>query len=106
MHEPPPPHAGVKVDTGIFLDPVKVVLAGLAKSTWNFQRFRLFVPKLRKKLGDPVAGAVVPSRSEGSNPPKLVLSWKHCWVALAPASMLVRSKAQTLAPAKLVVNML
>src|SRR6266478_748235 len=40
-----------------------------AKSTWNFQRFRRFVPKLRKKLGELAGGAVAPSRSDGSRPP-------------------------------------
>src|SRR5450759_3063380 len=90
---------GVNVATGIFVGPVSVVLAELAQSAWNFQRFKLLVPKFRKKLGDPVGGAVVPSTSAGSNPPKLVLSWKHCCVAAVPSSIADRLKAQTFEPA-------
>src|SRR5438445_12764664 len=96
----PPPQAALKAPTGMLMGPVRLALAGLAKSTWNFHSLSEFEPKLRRKFGEPAGGAVGPSRSEGSTPPKLVLSWKHCCVAAAPASMAVRSKAQSLAPAK------
>src|SRR5712692_10805554 len=98
----PPPHASVKAATGMLRGPVRVVFAEFAKSTWNFHSLSELEPKLRKNSGEPAGGAVAPSRSAGSTPPKLVLSWKHCCVAAAPASMLVRSKAQSLAPANVV----
>src|SRR5260370_2145267 len=87
----PPPQASVKGATGMLMGPVKVVLAEFAKSTWNFHSLSELEPKLRKNSGEPTGGAVAPSRSAGSTPPKLVLSWKHCCVAAAPASMLARS---------------
>ena len=47
--------------------PVKVELFRFAKSAWNFQRFN--APELGstfiKKFGEPVGGAVPPSRSAG-----------------------------------------
>src|SRR5712692_10174163 len=98
----PPPHASVNAATGMLRGPTSVVLAALAKSTWNFHSLSEFEPKLKRKFGEPAGGAVAPSRSEGSTPPKLELSWKHCCVAAAPASMEVRSKAQSLAPANVV----
>src|SRR6266853_3897899 len=101
MHAPPPLHAGLNADTAIFTGPVKVLADGVAKLTWNRHRFRLLVPKLRKSPGEPAGGAVLPSRSAGSNPPKLELNCEHCCVATLPASMLARSNAQTLEPAKL-----
>ncbi len=36
----PPLQASVKAVTGIETGPVKVELAGVAQSTWNFQRLR------------------------------------------------------------------
>jgi hypothetical protein len=87
---------------------VSVELAGVAQSTWSFHRLRLFVPKLSSRFGVPAGGKPeppvprveeVPSRSEGNSPPTLELNWKHYWVAAAPASMLVRSKAHTFEPA-------
>ncbi len=38
MQLPPPEHAAVNAATGMLVGPVKVELAGVAKSTWNFQR--------------------------------------------------------------------
>ena len=90
MHVPPL-HASLKAATGMLFGPVSVVLAGVAQSTWNFQRFSEFVPKFSMKLGAPAGGGVNPSRSEGNTPPKLLLSWKHCCVAALPASMDARS---------------
>ena len=81
IQAPPPEQAALKAATAIFVGPVKVVLAELAKSTWNFHKLSELAPKFMKKLGEPAGGSVLPSRSEGSRPPKLVLSWKHCCVA-------------------------
>ena len=69
MHVPPPEQAALKAATGMLVGPVKVVLAELAKSTWNFHRFSEFAPKFMKKFGEPAGGAVMPSRSDGSKPP-------------------------------------
>src|SRR5262249_37258360 len=108
MHVPPPLQAAVNVATLMLVGPVRVELLGVAQSTWNFHRLSAFVPKLSSRFGVPAGGSpeppgprveVAPSRSEGSIPPKLELSWKHCWVAAAPLSMLTRSNAHTLAPA-------
>jgi hypothetical protein len=38
MHAPPPLHAAVNAATAMFVGPVNVEFAGVAKSTWNFQR--------------------------------------------------------------------
>src|ERR1051325_10629918 len=45
MHVPPP-HARLNDATEIAVGPVNVVLAVFAKSAWNFQTLRTFVPKL------------------------------------------------------------
>src|SRR5258706_15766294 len=97
---PPPEQAALNAATAILVGPVKVVFAELAKSTWTFHRLSELAPKFMKKFGEPAGGAVVPSRSEGSKHPKLLLSWKHCCVAAQPANIAVRSRAQTLLPAK------
>jgi len=68
MHVPPP-HAAVKAATGTTAGPVKVLLAGVAKSTWNFHRFSAFEPKFTTYSGEPAGGAMDPSRSEASRPP-------------------------------------
>ena len=44
----PPPQAGLNAATGIDVGLESVLLAGVAKSTWNFHRFREFVPKFIK----------------------------------------------------------
>ncbi len=41
----PPLHASVKAATGTSVGPVKVELAGVVQSTWNFHTPRLLVPK-------------------------------------------------------------
>src|ERR1700674_1701394 len=64
-------HNGVKAATGINVGPVKVVFAGVVKSTWNLNISRLALPEgssSMKKLGVPAAGGVAPSRSEGNSP--------------------------------------
>src|SRR6186713_2183442 len=86
----PPEHAGVNDATGMLTGPVSVVFAVFAQSTWKRQRFSEFVPKFTRKFGVPAGGAVEPSRSDGSTPPKLDESWKHCCVAAAPVSMALR----------------
>src|SRR5208282_20068 len=99
----PPPHKGLKAATGIKVGPVKVEFAGLTKSTWNAYMSRLALPSgssVMKKLGVSEAGGVAPSRSEGNSEEMLELCWKHCMVAVLPASMLLRSAAQALAPTK------
>src|SRR5437868_13463856 len=80
MHAPPL-HAGENDATGIEVGPESVVFAGFAQSTWNFQSWRLLVAKLRTKFGEPLGGAVDPSRSDGSRLPYELLSAKHCCVA-------------------------
>ena len=40
----PPPQAGEKAAVVILVGPVKVELAVLAQSTWNFQRFSPLLP--------------------------------------------------------------
>ena len=74
----------------MLVGPVSVVFAVLAQSTWNFQRFSEFVPKFSMTFGAPAGGAVEPSRSDGSTPPKLDDSWKHCCVAAAPVNIALR----------------
>ena len=37
-----PEQAGLKAGTGMLVGPLKVELAGVAKSTWNFHRFNEF----------------------------------------------------------------
>src|SRR5258708_383989 len=109
MQVPPPPQAALKAATGILVGPLKVEFAGVAKSTWNFQRSREveLLSKARKKLGDPAGGAVDPSRSEGSRPPKELLSWKQTCVAGIPARIAALSKAHARPPTKVLpLNML
>jgi hypothetical protein len=65
----PPPQASLKAATLKEVGPIKVEFAGVVKLTWNFHRFRRFVPKLSKKFGEPAGGTVAPSRSDGSKPP-------------------------------------
>src|SRR4029077_8011541 len=77
MHVPPPPQAALKDATGMLMGPVNVVFAGVAQSTWNFQRFSLFAPKFKMSLGAPAGGSVAPSRSDGSRPPYELLVAKH-----------------------------
>src|SRR5258708_27112573 len=76
-----PPQSVEKAATGMTVGPVKVELAGVAKSTWNLKRFRLLDPKNTRKFGSPAGGAVVPSRSAGSRPPTLLPCWKQTCVA-------------------------
>src|SRR5262249_1827993 len=107
MHVPPPRHASVNPVTGITVGPVNVLLAGVAKSTWNLNRLsELVVAMSTKKFRDPAGGAVLPSRSEGRRLATLDACWKQTWVAAAPASMAVRSYAHASAPWNVFVKML
>src|SRR5713226_9781240 len=102
MHVPPPLQAVVNAATPMVVGPVKVELAGVAKSTWNFHSRSEFEPKFRKKLGEPAGGAVDPSRSDGNSPPKDELNWKQTCVAAAPLRIAAPSNAQAFEPAKVV----
>src|SRR2546430_17665172 len=101
MHVPLVPHGVVNEATVSDVGPVNVVLAELAKSTWNFQNtsWVLEVPRASCTFGAPDGGAV-PSPSAGRRPPKGVEGWEHCWGAVCPASMAVRCSAQPAAPGK------
>src|SRR5947208_15042990 len=96
----PPPHASLNGATAIFVGPLNVEFPVFAKSTWNFQRFSEFVPKFRKNSFEPLGGTVAPSKSAGSNPPKLGLSWKQTAVAAVPAFIAVLFNAQARPPTK------
>src|SRR5262245_6952519 len=98
MQVPPLVHDGVNAATGSVVGPVNVEFPGAAQSTWKRQSRRLFVPNSTMVLGAPVGGGVGPSRSEGSNPPSLVPSVKHCCVAGWPASIFARSQAHISGP--------
>src|SRR5258708_38252015 len=65
----PPPQSVENAATGMTVGPVKVELAGVAKSTWNLKRFRLLDPKNTRKFGSPAGGAGVPSRAAGGRRP-------------------------------------
>src|SRR5262245_52539250 len=94
----PPLQALVNAVTGMLVGPVNVELAGVAQSTWNFQRLSELAPMLTRKLGEPFGGGVEPSRSEGKRLSKVELSCTHCAVAGAPVSIAARSNAHTRAP--------
>src|SRR5260370_30817530 len=93
MQLPPPEHAAVNAATGMLVGPVKVELAGVAKSTWNFHKLSEFVPKFRYMSGAPAGGALDPSRSDGNRLPTLELSWKQTCVSTAPVSILLQTNA-------------
>jgi hypothetical protein len=113
--DPPVQVTSVKGVTEMAVGPVRVELLGVAKSTWNFQRFREFSvdsSKPRMYSFEPVGGAVAPSRFAARRPPRLLrlllvvplpppavpLPPKHCWVAAVPLIIAVRSMAQTSEP--------
>src|SRR5260370_9575136 len=100
-------HRAVKGATPIKVGPEKLELVGVAKSTWNWKRFR-WVESARstRKLGSPGGGGVLLSRSEGNRLPTLLGSWKQMDVAEFPASIFVRPYPQPSTPAKLAEKML
>ena len=79
----------------IVVGPVKVVLLGVAKFTWNLNRCSVVVVNSsRNKFGSPAGGAVLPSQSLGRNEKSIALGlgirWKQTALALSPASMWLR----------------
>src|SRR4051812_6461051 len=99
-----PLHASLKGGTARWAGPMSVVFAGAVQSTWNLHRASPPVElRATRGFGEPAGGGSAPSRSAGSNPPTgcpASVVKKHCWVAGAPASILARSYAHTLAPTK------
>ncbi len=81
----------LKAATEMVEGPVSVELAGVVQSVCMRQTLSEFEPKLTKYSVAPAGGAIVPSMSAGSTPPKLELNWKHCSVAAAPVSIFARS---------------
>src|SRR5262249_41281364 len=55
----PPLHSAVYAATAIAVGPVNVELAGVAKSTWNFQTWSALVSSATIVLGSPDGGRVV-----------------------------------------------
>src|SRR6266851_4864937 len=90
---------------GIEVGPKKVEFLGFAKSTWNFQRFKVLDAgsMFKRKFGEPAGGGVAPSRSEGKRLANALESWKHTNAGAAtPLNMATRSHAHASAPMKLV----
>src|SRR5258706_9318785 len=87
----PPLQARANEATERLTGPLREVFAGVVQSTWNRHRLSEFAPMLSIGFGAPAGGGVAPSRSPGSRDPYVLLSWKHCWVAERPASILARS---------------
>src|SRR5260221_14603968 len=68
----PPPQSVENAATGMTVGPVKVELAGVAKSTWNLKRIRLLDPKNTREFGPPAGGAAVPhGPARRAHPPLL-----------------------------------
>ena len=74
MQVPPPPQAAEKDATGTLIGPMRVAVAAAKLILLICQILSELVSKLTKYSGEPAGGAVVPSRSAGSTPPKLELS--------------------------------
>src|SRR5213080_1023637 len=82
--------------------PTNVEFCGVAKSTWNFQRFKALDPGsiFIRKFGEPDGGAA-PSRSAGKRLAYAFVSLKHTnFGALTPLNMATRSHAHASAPVK------
>src|SRR5579859_349442 len=94
------PHSAVKAAGVRLLTVVKVLLAGVMKSTWNLYRGQVAPAVLRKGFGAPAGGRMLPSRSPGNMKPSAVLSGPAVVtkVAVVPASMAGRSKANGCGP--------
>src|SRR5262249_10887393 len=93
MQVPDAPQAAVYEATVSVVGPVNVELAGVAKSTWNFQNASVVavVPSATTVFASPAGGAVPPSTSLASSPPNWFEVVKHTWVAVVPASIAARS---------------
>ena len=102
----PPLQAAANEFTPIDVGPVNVELAGVVKFTWNLQSRNEFVPKFTTNSGEPLGGAVAPSRFEGSSEPKLEEVVKQTCEAAVPAIIALRFIAQTSEPMKVFVNKL
>src|SRR3981081_4535084 len=98
MQVPPPLHAALKAATGSEVGPVRVVLATLVQSTWNFQYVSALVPNSMRVPAAPAGGAVAPPKSAARSPPNAVPCVKHCCDAAAPVIILARSRAQNFGP--------
>src|SRR5215468_7752611 len=96
----PPLQAAAKAATGMFVGPDSVAVPAVKLTLDIFHKLTEFEPKLRKNSGEPAGGGVAPSKSAGSTPPKLLVSWKQIWVAAVPAIIEARSSAHSLEPAK------
>src|SRR5205085_4205746 len=87
--------------------PVKVEFLGFAKSTWNFQRFNVLEAGsiFMRKFGEPIGGAVAPSRSEGRRLANAFDRWKHTNAGAAtPFTMPMRSHAHVSAPVNVLAS--
>src|SRR5215469_13915221 len=104
MQVPLLPQASLKEFTASVLGPVNVELAGVVKSTWNWNAASVFAlaPSERSVLGSPAGGSMLPSRSAGRRLETLVGALNEMLVAVWPASMAERSSAATLVPRKAV----
>src|SRR5215467_211630 len=100
MQVPPPLQAGEKAATGMVIGPVRVAVPAEKLTLLSCHSSRSLVPKSTKNPCEAAGGGVVPSMSDGRTPPNAVLNWKQICVAGLPASIAVRSKAQSLGPAK------
>src|SRR5262245_1394096 len=96
----PPLQAGEKAVTAMLVGPPSVAVPLVKLGLEMVKMSSELVLKSTKYSGEPAGGGVLPSRSAGRTPPKLVPNWKQICVAAVPASMEARSKAQSLGPAK------
>src|SRR5262249_31420503 len=96
---PPPLQAPVKAATGMVMGPVSVAVPAVKVTFVSCPRSTAVGSESTKKPREDASGGGGPSMSDGRTPPNAVLNWKQIWVAGLPASMLVRSKAQSLGPA-------
>src|SRR5439155_22055054 len=92
----PPPPRRLKTATGMVVGPVKVELAGFAKSACRLNNCKKapLPPMATNKFGPPEGGGFVPSRSEGSSVLAAVVASKQTICKGCPFSMAVRLNAQ------------
>src|SRR5215471_1905464 len=104
MQVPLLPQASLNAFTASVVGPVNVELAGVVKSTWNWNAASVLAlaPSDRSVLGSPEGGSMLPSRSAGSRLETLVGALNETLVAGWPASIAERSRAATLDPRKVV----
>ena len=100
---PKPQRTGLKSGTGVSKGPTNVLLSGVSKSTWKYQKCSTGVglpsqfgwPVATIGFGGPAGGRVRPSRSVGSGANWLGSMSKKIPVAGSPAIIAVRSNAVT-----------